>query len=60
VATATVGNDAALVAAAYLHDVIEDQGVKYDQLVQRFGEDVANLVREATDLMGWTAPALGI
>lgn len=49
VAEATDGKDPALVAAAYLHDVIEDQEVKYDELVKRFGDDVAKLVREVTD-----------
>ncbi len=35
--------------AAVLHDAIEDVGVTYEQLVDNFGENVANIVRECTD-----------
>lgn len=49
VAEATGGNDPRLVAAALLHDVIEDQGVAHATLVEKFGEDVAGLVAEVTD-----------
>jgi GTP diphosphokinase / guanosine-3',5'-bis(diphosphate) 3'-diphosphatase len=49
VALATGGKDSALVAAAYLHDAIEDQGVKRSVLVREFGRDVADLVSEVTD-----------
>lgn len=49
VAEATEGADANLVMAALLHDTIEDQGVKYEELVAEFGSDVADLVREVTD-----------
>lgn len=49
VAEATQGADANLVIAAYLHDTIEDQGVKHEALVAEFGRDVADLVREVTD-----------
>ena len=48
-AEATGGKDTNLVIAGLLHDCIEDQGVKYDELAERFGEDIANLVREVTD-----------
>lgn len=48
-AEATDGNDSELVMAALLHDCIEDQKVKYEELLQLFGEDVADLVREVTD-----------
>ncbi len=48
-AEATDGADANLVAAGLLHDTIEDQGVKYEELVEAFGRDVADLVREVTD-----------
>jgi (p)ppGpp synthase/HD superfamily hydrolase len=41
--------DQNLVIAALLHDTIEDVGVTYEQLVQRFGSDVADLVAEVTD-----------
>ncbi|UVW27859.1 bifunctional (p)ppGpp synthetase/guanosine-3',5'-bis(diphosphate) 3'-pyrophosphohydrolase [Massilia sp. H6] len=36
--------DAQAIMAALLHDVIEDQDVKKDDLVERFGAQVANLV----------------
>jgi guanosine-3',5'-bis(diphosphate) 3'-pyrophosphohydrolase len=49
VAEATGGADPALVAAALLHDCIEDQGVTHAELVQEFGADVAMLVMEVTD-----------
>jgi len=49
VAEATHGTDAPLVAAALLHDCIEDQGVTRGEIVERFGEDVAALVMEVTD-----------
>jgi (p)ppGpp synthase/HD superfamily hydrolase len=41
--------DANLVIAALLHDTIEDAEVTREDLVQRFGSDVANLVMEVTD-----------
>lgn len=34
---------------ALLHDTVEDCGVTYDQISQRFGEDVAQIVRGCTD-----------
>lgn len=37
------------IAAAYLHDAIEDQPVTYEDLVGEFGTDIANIVRELTD-----------
>jgi (p)ppGpp synthase/HD superfamily hydrolase len=49
VAEATKGADANLVAAAVLHDTIEDTATTYDELVSTFGRDVADLVAEATD-----------
>lgn len=48
-AEATDGADANLVAAGLLHDTIEDQGVLYEELVEAFGRDIADLVREVTD-----------
>jgi (p)ppGpp synthase/HD superfamily hydrolase len=48
-AEATGGNDTDLVIAGLLHDCIEDQGVKYEELVELFGTDVAGLVRDVTD-----------
>ena len=49
VSEATGGTDAPLVAAALLHDVVEDQGVTLDEVRATFGEDVAHLVAEVTD-----------
>ena len=48
-AEATGGGDTNLVIAGLLHDCIEDQGVKYEELVELFGADVAGLVRDVTD-----------
>ena len=41
--------DTNLVIAALLHDTIEDAGVTREELIERFGEDVASLVMEVTD-----------
>src|SRR5580698_3001871 len=41
--------DANLVIAALLHDTVEDVGVTKEQLAERFGSDVADLVMEVTD-----------
>jgi guanosine-3',5'-bis(diphosphate) 3'-pyrophosphohydrolase len=41
--------DANLVMAAFLHDVIEDTSTTQADLVERFGQDVADLVVEMTD-----------
>ncbi|HMN15411.1 MAG TPA: HD domain-containing protein [Bellilinea sp.] len=49
VAEATKGADADLVIAALLHDTIEDQGVRYEELAEAFGAEVADLVQEVTD-----------
>ena len=49
VAEATGGADTGLIAAALLHDCIEDQGVTRAEIAARFGEDVAALVMEVTD-----------
>lgn len=40
--------DENLMAAALLHDVIEDTTVIYEELVEEFGSDVADLVNEVT------------
>ena len=42
--------DVTTVAAALLHDVVEDCGVTYQELKDRFGEDVAKLVDGVTKL----------
>ena len=41
--------DENLIIAALLHDVVEDAGVTFDELAERFGTDVAALVAEVTD-----------
>jgi guanosine-3',5'-bis(diphosphate) 3'-pyrophosphohydrolase len=41
--------DANLVMAALLHDTIEDTGVTAAELLEHFGQDVADLVVEMTD-----------
>src|SRR3954453_13702098 len=41
--------DVELVMAAFLHDTVEDTGVTLQELEQRFGKDVADLVSEVTD-----------
>lgn len=42
----------ALVAAAWLHDVVEDCNVRYKELVENFGQLVANTVWAVTDEPG--------
>lgn len=44
------GGDRNMVAAAFLHDVLEDTDATVDQLVHYFNADVANLVIELTDV----------
>lgn len=40
--------DENLLAAAFLHDTLEDTETTYDELVSEFNEDVANLVNQVT------------
>jgi GTP diphosphokinase / guanosine-3',5'-bis(diphosphate) 3'-diphosphatase len=49
VATATEGRDANLVAAAVLHDTVEDTATLAGELASVFNADVADLVSEVTD-----------
>ena len=49
VATATRGKDANLVAAAVLHDAVEDTETPLNEVRELFGDDVAALVAEVTD-----------
>ena len=42
---ATITNDPEMLAAALLHDTIEDTDVTYEQIQERFGERVATLVQ---------------
>jgi (p)ppGpp synthase/HD superfamily hydrolase len=48
-AEATGGADPVLVAGGLLHDTLEDTDAVYEDLVQRFGTEVAALVAEVTD-----------
>ncbi|MCQ2364436.1 MAG: HD domain-containing protein [Akkermansia sp.] len=41
--------DPAMVAAAYLHDTMEDCGTTHDELTALFGSDIADLVAELTN-----------
>jgi (p)ppGpp synthase/HD superfamily hydrolase len=50
-ATVTDGADAELVAAGWLHDTIEDTETTREELAQKFGERVADIVAEVTDDM---------
>ena len=49
VSTALSQPDTNLVIAALLHDVIEDSSVTKEEVAERFGTDVADLVVEVTD-----------
>jgi (p)ppGpp synthase/HD superfamily hydrolase len=49
VAEATGGRDPDLLAAALLHDAVEDQEISRDRIAVEFGEEVAVLVAEVTD-----------
>lgn len=46
---ASDGLDPVLVAAGWLHDTVEDTAVTPDDLLQRFGPEVASVVAEVTD-----------
>ena len=50
-AEVTDGADAELVAAGWLHDTVEDTDITRDELAEKFGERVAELVVEVTDDM---------
>ncbi len=47
---AELNMDDRTIAAGLLHDVLEDTEVKYETLVEMFGEEVANLVEGVTKL----------
>ena len=52
---ATMSSDQELLAAAALHDVVEDTDVTLDEIRERFGERVARLVDTESDRLdeGW-------
>jgi GTP diphosphokinase / guanosine-3',5'-bis(diphosphate) 3'-diphosphatase len=50
VAVETIHHQAAMVAAAWLHDCIEDQGVTVQTLEEKFGQKVAHAVLALSDL----------
>ena len=41
--------DGIVLAAAVLHDTIEDTETSYDELIEQFGQEIADVVREVTD-----------
>jgi (p)ppGpp synthase/HD superfamily hydrolase len=45
----TVSDDDQAIAAAWLHDTMEDTTATYEELESEFGEEVAHLVSELTD-----------
>ncbi len=47
---ASISGDEAMVIAALLHDVIEDTDTPLEEIVQRYGEDVAHLVEGLTKI----------
>lgn len=51
---ASITNDPDLLAAAVLHDTIEDTDVTYDDIKREFSEHIAHLVAKETDVR--TAP----
>jgi guanosine-3',5'-bis(diphosphate) 3'-pyrophosphohydrolase len=42
-------DDGDMIVAALLHDTVEDCGVRFEEIEERFGTVVANYVRELTD-----------
>lgn len=46
----SVCDDENMIAAAYLHDVVEDCGVTIEEIKAKFGEDIASLVSDLTDV----------
>lgn len=48
-AEATDGADVVLLMGGLLHDTLEDTDATYEDLMERFGADVAALVAEVTD-----------
>lgn len=46
----SIGADDNMIAAAYLHDTVEDTGTPLAMIVDEFGMDVAALVEDLTDV----------
>jgi GTP diphosphokinase / guanosine-3',5'-bis(diphosphate) 3'-diphosphatase len=44
----TLTDNKTIINAGWLHDILEDTNVTYDELAQRFGVKVANIVKEVT------------
>ena len=47
---ASVSDDEAMVAAAWLHDTVEDTPATFEDIEREFGADVMQLVKELTDV----------
>ncbi len=47
---ATVCKDPAVIAAAWLHDIVEDTPATFEEIDREFGPDVAALVKDLTDV----------
>ena len=47
---ASVSDDEAMIAAAWLHDTVEDTPATFEDIEREFGADVMQLVKELTDL----------
>ncbi|AZZ91834.1 HD domain-containing protein [Hahella sp. KA22] len=47
---ASVGGDEEMIAAAYLHDIVEDTQITQEMILEFFGPSVAKLVEELTDV----------
>ena len=47
---ASVTNDEAMICAAWLHDVVEDTPTTISEIRLHFGEDIASLVSDLTDI----------
>jgi GTP diphosphokinase / guanosine-3',5'-bis(diphosphate) 3'-diphosphatase len=45
-----LGGGAAMIAAGFLHDVVEDTDIKIDEIESRFGQETAHLVEGVTKL----------
>lgn len=46
----SVTNDLVTLAAAWLHDVVEDTPVSIEEIIEEFGADIAALVADLTDV----------